>query len=63
MPAAELLANLARQAPCFGGGMYVQDALVCPAPECGNGVREGGDPCDDGNRRDGDDCSATCSSV
>ena len=29
---------------------------------CGNGVREGDEICDDGNRRPGDGCNATCSS-
>lgn len=32
---------------------------LCP-PECGNGVRESGEPCDDGNEVDGDGCSAEC---
>ena len=37
---------------CSGG--------VCVAPGCGNGVREPGEACDDGNRDDGDQCSANC---
>ena len=28
--------------------------------ECGNGARETGETCDDGNQRSGDGCSATC---
>jgi cysteine-rich repeat protein len=32
-------------------------------PVCGNGVIEGNEICDDGNRRDGDGCSANCDSV
>ena len=32
-------------------------------PECGNGRREAGESCDDGNRRDGDECPADCQSV
>ena len=35
------------------------DCGPCPA-ECGNGVVEGGEPCDDGNFEDGDGCSADC---
>jgi TonB family protein len=30
------------------------------APVCGNGSREDGEQCDDGNTLDGDGCSATC---
>ncbi len=30
------------------------------APACGNGSLEGGEECDDGNRADGDTCTATC---
>jgi len=29
-------------------------------PECGNGVLEGDEQCDDGNNEDGDGCSANC---
>jgi hypothetical protein len=31
-----------------------------PAAECGNGVREGTEACDDGNQASGDGCTATC---
>ncbi len=31
-----------------------------PAAECGNGVREGTEECDDGNRTSGDGCTAAC---
>jgi len=31
-----------------------------PQPECGNGVIEEGEDCDDGNNVSGDGCSATC---
>lgn len=31
-------------------------------PECGNGVPEPGEDCDDGNEEDGDGCSALCES-
>src|SRR5688572_27616675 len=29
--------------------------------DCGNGVVEDGEQCDDGNRNDGDGCGASCS--
>lgn len=32
----------------------------CITPGCGNGTRERGEQCDDGNRTPGDGCSATC---
>ena len=34
-----------------------------PDPVCGNGVLEVGESCDDGNRSDGDQCSAACTPV
>jgi M6 family metalloprotease-like protein len=33
---------------------------VIPSPVCGNGVRDPGEQCDDGNTDDGDCCSAFC---
>ena len=33
---------------------------LLPPPECGNGIWEGGEECDDGNNVDGDGCSAEC---
>ncbi len=34
---------------------------TCVMQVCGNGVREGTEECDDGNKVDGDACSSTCS--
>ncbi|HEY6561789.1 MAG TPA: DUF4215 domain-containing protein [Polyangiaceae bacterium] len=34
-----------------------------PAAECGNGVREEGEACDDGNTQGGDGCSPRCSTL
>lgn len=58
--AATHLATVATQADCFGDAVYVQDAVVCPAPVCGNAMREAGESCDDGNQVPGDGCDATC---
>lgn len=33
---------------------------ACDPPECGNGVKEGDEACDDHNTQSGDGCSATC---
>ena len=34
-----------------------------PSPECGNGIVEGTEACDDGNTVDGDCCSANCTVI
>jgi cysteine-rich repeat protein len=54
------LATIATRADCLGGDAYAQAGIVCPAPACGNGMREPGEDCDDGNQLDGDACPATC---
>jgi cysteine-rich repeat protein len=33
---------------------------VCVAPVCGNGAKEPGEGCDDGNRASNDGCSSSC---
>jgi cysteine-rich repeat protein len=38
-----------------GGG-----TTTIPPPPCGNGVTDPGEECDDGNRLDGDECTAFC---
>ena len=45
---------------CLAGSTYVQDAVLCPAAVCGNGIREGTEQCDDGNLVAGDGCSPSC---
>lgn len=36
------------------------DGSITTGPECGDGLREGSEACDDGNLAGGDGCSATC---
>jgi cysteine-rich repeat protein len=48
------------------GGWTMDDVCIVkkgadPTPSCGNGTVDEGESCDDGNRVDGDGCSATCS--
>jgi hypothetical protein len=54
------LADLAGRADCLTGSVYVQDAVLCPAPMCGNGMEEAGEECDDGDADDADTCRADC---
>lgn len=54
-PLAPLLARAV-----LAGGLYVQDALRCPAARCGNGMEERGEECDDGNAIETDACRADC---
>ncbi|MBX3156571.1 MAG: DUF4215 domain-containing protein [Deltaproteobacteria bacterium] len=47
------------------GGWTIDDVCIvkkgaAPNPSCGNGVIDAGETCDDGNRIDGDGCSASC---
>ena len=58
--AAAVVAPLAARADCIGAAFYIQDALLCPAPTCGNFVIELPEECDDGNTISGDGCSDAC---
>lgn len=53
-------ALLLARADCIGGAFYIQDAVVCPAPVCGNALIEPPETCDDGNTDDGDSCPSDC---
>lgn len=57
------LASIVDQAACMQQLVYVQDAVRCPTPRCGNGVEEPGEQCDDGNTFDDDGCRADCVEV
>ena len=55
MPADRYLCVVASS----GAECYNKDTFKCP-PECGNGLVNSGEECDDGNILDGDGCSANC---
>ena len=66
-PAAAVLAAVAGTSyfiyvDGFGGaaGAFALTVGCATGAACGNGVREGGEACDDGNALDGDGCSAAC---
>jgi cysteine-rich repeat protein len=54
------LTGIADQAACMQQFVYVQAAVRCPTPVCGNGMQEPGEECDDGNTYDGDGCRSDC---
>jgi cysteine-rich repeat protein len=63
--AAPFLATVASRADCLCGQTYAQGGIVCPPPQCGNGMVEvrpiqNREDCDDGNVVSGDGCSASC---
>jgi cysteine-rich repeat protein len=63
--AMALLDTIAGRADCLAGQVYAQGGVVCPAPQCGNGMIEfqpiqDREECDDGNVLSGDGCSALC---
>lgn len=62
-PVVPYLTLVAERADCLTGRVYIQDFIVCPDPTCGNGMREPGERCDDGNTVSGDDCRADCQAV
>ncbi|HEX3481153.1 MAG TPA: DUF4215 domain-containing protein [Kofleriaceae bacterium] len=45
---------------CGVGGSSVCSASVCTSPLCGNGVRDFGEECDDGNKLNLDGCDSAC---
>jgi len=57
------LATMARQAPVLAAQLEWRAALLrgeAALPECGDGVVQGGEQCDDGGNADGDGCDAGC---
>jgi cysteine-rich repeat protein len=62
-PLVPFLTLVAERADCLAGRVYVQDFVICPDSVCGNGMREPGERCDDGNTVSGDACRADCQAV
>jgi cysteine-rich repeat protein len=63
--AMAVLDTIAARADCLAGQAYAQGGVVCPPPQCGNGMVEfqpvqDREECDDGNLVAGDGCSAAC---
>ncbi len=57
----EVLGRIAGRADCLAQETYVQNAVVCPPAECGDGMQVlPVEECDDGNDYDGDGCRADC---
>lgn len=57
MAAIELVAS---RSACLAVRTYPVVAYECPAKVCGNGMRETGERCDDGNLAPGDGCNPDC---
>jgi cysteine-rich repeat protein len=57
---AVFIDGLSTRADCVGARFYIQDAVLCPSPVCGNGIVEEPETCDDGNTNGGDGCPPTC---
>jgi len=60
LPSPDFLSRLRTRGDCIVSGAYVQNAILCPLPVCGNGTREALEQCDDGNTISGDGCSSAC---
>ena len=56
----EFLSRIAGRADCLAQSVYVQNAVTCPPPVCGDGMQTTTEQCDDGNEYDGDGCRADC---
>jgi len=56
----DLLGRLGRRGDCVVQATCFQTAISCPAAECGNGIWEFGEACDDGNDVETDECRSDC---
>lgn len=49
-----------QRADCVLQNTYIHSLIACPSQICGNGITEGNEECDDGNRHDTDTCRTDC---
>jgi formylglycine-generating enzyme len=59
-PASSSMAPDSAASDSAASDSALPDATVAPVTECGNGVINDGERCDDGNETPGDGCNATC---
>jgi cysteine-rich repeat protein len=52
--------TMKQRSDCALSNMYVHTAISCPSQICGNGIPEGIEQCDDGNRSNEDTCRTDC---
>lgn len=52
--------TMKQRSDCALSNMYVHTAINCPSQVCGNGIPEGIEQCDDGNRNNDDTCRTDC---
>jgi cysteine-rich repeat protein len=55
------LRTMKQRGDCMLSNMYVHTGISCPGQICGNGIPEGIEACDDGNRSNEDTCRTDCS--
>lgn len=58
---AELLTQLERRSGCVLSATYFHISVNCPTPQCGDGIVDGAEACDDANGIDADGCRSDCS--